>query len=275
MMDKNLVNKMKMKIKAKVEAVMPPHMIRSIRYWIGIFCRNDLNKLAALYGTDKSSLGYMDHYALHLSKFKRKRFNLLEIGVGGYGDLHFGGASLRVWKMYFPRANVFGIDVCDKSSLQERRIKIFQGDQKDESFLERVSGDMETIDVVVDDGSHFNEDVIRSFCFLFPKMSDGGIYVVEDTCASYWPSYDGDPNARNDVKTIMSFFKSLLDGMNYKEFESMLPGYEPSYFDKKIVSMHFYHNLIFIYKGDNDGKTILERFPYLTHSLTGPSEEGA
>lgn len=249
MIDKNLVNKMKIKVMGKVDAVMRQ---RRVRYWIGLLFRNDLNKLAVFHGTDKSSLGYMDHYKLHLSKFKRKRFNLLEIGVGGYESPSSGCASLRVWKTYFPRANLFGIDICDKSQLQERRIKVFQGSQGDENFLEGVFGDMGTIDVVIDDGSHFSKDVIQSFCFLFPKLSDGGIYVVEDTCTSYWPSYDGDPNARNDAKTTMGFFKSLLDGMNYKEFESMLPGYEPSYFDKKIVSMHFYHNLIVIYKGDND-----------------------
>ena len=31
--------------------------------------------------------------------------------------------------------------------------------------------------------------------------------------------------------------------------------YKQTYFDKKIVSMHFYHNLIFIYKGNNNEKS--------------------
>ena len=47
-------------------------------------------------------------------------------------------------------------------------------------------------------------------------------------------------------KTIMNYFKSLTDALNNQEF--LIPNYKQNYFDKKIVSMHFYHNLIFIYK---------------------------
>ncbi len=252
-MDENLVNKMKITFRGKLLRVW--WWLRKNRYRFGFLFRNDLHKLAVINGTDKLSLGYIDHYALHLSKFKRKRFNLLEIGVGGYKGSLAGGESLRMWKTYFPRANVFGIDIYDKSRLEETRIKTFQGHQAEENFLERVVAETGGIDVVIDDGSHVSEDVIRSFCFLFPKLSDGGIYVVEDLQTSYYPDYPDpgvDLNARNDVKTSMGFFKSLLDGFYYKDFKAVPSGYEPSYFDKKIVAMHFYHNLLFIYKGDND-----------------------
>lgn len=51
----------------------------------------------------------------------------------------------------------------------------------------------------------------------------------------------------------MNYFKSLTDSLNNQEF--IIPDYEQSYFDKTIISMHFYHNLIFIYKGNNDEKS--------------------
>jgi hypothetical protein len=38
--------------------------------------------------------------------------------------------------------------------------------------------------------------------------------------------------------------------MNHIEYAR--PDYMPSYFDQHIVAMHFYHNLVFIYKGHND-----------------------
>lgn len=45
--------------------------------------------------------------------------------------------------------------------------------------------------------------------------------------------------------------------MNYEEF--LNPGYTPSYFDKNIVSLHFYHNLVIVYKGDNsEGSNFIE-----------------
>ena len=48
----------------------------------------------------------------------------------------------------------------------------------------------------------------------------------------------------------MNFFKSIVDSLNNKEF--IKPGYEQNYHDKNIVSIHFYHNMIFIYKDDNN-----------------------
>ena len=53
----------------------------------------------------------------------------------------------------------------------------------------------------------------------------------------------------------MNYFKSLTDALNNQEF--LIPNYKQNYFDKKIVSMHFYHNMIFIYKGNNDEKSNL------------------
>ena len=32
----------------------------------------------------------------------------------------------------------------------------------------------------------------------------------------------------------------------------MIPCYIKNYFERKIISIHFYHNMIFIYKGNND-----------------------
>ena len=41
----------------------------------------------------------------------------------------------------------------------------------------------------------------------------------------------------------------------------MIPDYQRSYYDAHITSMHFYHNMIFIYKGDNN-----EASNYLTNN---------
>ena len=56
----------------------------------------------------------------------------------------------------------------------------------------------------------------------------------------------------------MNFLKSLTDSLNYEEFDKQ--GYVPSYYDKHIVSMSFYHNLVFIHKGNNnEGSNIIRR----------------
>jgi hypothetical protein len=215
---------------------------------------SDLNKLAEIYQTDKiGNHCYTPHYASHLKKFKYDRIKLLEIGVGGYENLHEGGNSLRMWKKYFPFGKIFSIDLFDKSSLQENRIKIFCGSQIDTNFLEKITNKIGEIDIIIDDGSHINEHVIETFKMLFPKLKNGGIYVVEDTQTSYWKDYGGDMDLSNS-KTTMNFFKGLTDSLNYKEFKNT--NHEHDYFGSKIRSIHFYHNLIFIYKGDNNNGSI-------------------
>ena len=214
----------------------------------------DLNKLGIIYGTDKiAGHSYTKHYMRHLKKFKYKKINLLEIGVGGYKNPNSGGQSLRMWKRYFLFGKIFSLDIYDKSSLQENRIKIFQGSQVDKDFLNKVTNEIGGIDIIIDDGSHINEHVIKTFNLLFPKLNDNGIYVVEDMQTSYWEDFGGDSNDLKNPKTMMNYFKSLTDSLNNQEF--VIPNYKQNYFDKKITSMHFYHNMVFIYKGNNDEKS--------------------
>jgi demethylmacrocin O-methyltransferase len=211
----------------------------------------NLTKLGQIYGTDKTgSHFYTPHYETHFKRFKYKRINLLEIGVGGYERPDLGGESLRMWKRYFPFANIYSIDIYDKNKIQEKRITIFKGSQIDSSFLNSVINEIGELDIIIDDGSHINKHVIMSFKILFPKLKDGGVYVIEDTQTSYWKDYGGDSINLNNPNTTMNFFKKLTDSLNNKEF--IKPGYQPNYFDRKIISIHFYHNLIFIYKGNND-----------------------
>ena len=62
----------------------------------------------------------------------------------------------------------------------------------------------------------------------------------------------------NAAHTSMNFFKSLIDGLNHEEFAA--PIRDPDYFDRHIVGMHFYHNLIFIEKGENnEGSNVIKR----------------
>ena len=68
--------------------------------------------------------------------------------------------------------------------------------------------------------------------------------MVEDIETSYWPP-NGNLTDRNDPQTSMGFFKSLVDGLNHEEFRN---AYEPTYFDRNIMSIFFYHNLVIIKK---------------------------
>jgi demethylmacrocin O-methyltransferase len=215
------------------------------------FVPGNLNQLARIYKTDKwGEHRYTPHYKTHLKKYRFKKINLLEIGVGGYEEPLAGGFSLRMWKKYFPFGKIYSVDIHDKSPLQEKRIKIYQGSQVDLNLLDQIVHEIGTIDVIIDDGSHINEHVITTFKHLFPKLKDGGVYVIEDTQTSYWEDFGGSSENLNDPKTMMNFFKNLTDSVNFMEFTKA--NYEPTYYDLHITSIHFYHNLIFIHKNLND-----------------------
>ncbi len=154
-----------------------------------------------------------------------------------------------MWKAYFSKANIYAIDIYDKSAIQEDRIRIFKGSQIDESFLSEVYQSIGSIDIVIDDGSHINEHVIKTFKTLFPLLSCNGIYAIEDIHTSYWPHAGGDSENLDNPSTSMNFCKRLTDCLNHKEF---INSHELAYFDKHIVGVHFYHNLVVIKKGLNN-----------------------
>lgn len=147
---------------------------------------DDLNKLATLYSTDKwNSHFYTPHYQKHFGHMRRKRMNIIEIGVGGDKNMRMGGASLRMWKAFFPKSLIHGVDIHDKSHLQEDRIRIYQGSQFDGDFLIGIYKKIGSLDIVIDDGSHVNEHVIFTFLVLFPLLNENGVYVIEDIQTSY------------------------------------------------------------------------------------------
>ena len=213
---------------------------------------HDLAFLAGYFNTDKmGNHFYAPHYMTHFRAFRRRRIKLLEIGVGGVAAPDFGGHSLRMWKRYFPRAEIYSVDIYDKSALEESRIRIFRGSQIDPGLWAEVFKEVGEFDLIIDDGSHVNRHVLETFRMLFPRLKSGGIYVIEDTQTSYWPNYEGDGCTLDNPATQMNFYKRLVDGLNYQEFPSGGVQAATEY-DRQITSLHFYHNMVFIYKGAND-----------------------
>ena len=204
----------------------------------------NLDLLARLYHTDKWGVHwYTQHYQRYFAPLRQQRIQLLEIGVGGYDDSAQGGSSLRMWKAFFPKARIVGIDLHDKTHMSEPRIEIRQCDQTDAEKLRQINAEYGGFDIIIDDGSHLNEHVIKTFGILFPLLRQGGIYSIEDTQTSYWPSWGG---GIDNPDSMINFVKRLVDGLNHVEYP--IREYAPSYFDKNIVEIAFFHNLIIIRK---------------------------
>ena len=175
-----------------------------------------LDQLAIKYGTDKSSLihNYCVKYQKYLPFNQEDPIKLLEIGV-------FEGNSLLTWSEYFPNSSIIGIDINPECKQYEKdNIIIEIGSQVDEEFLKEVIEKHGPFDMILDDGSHFQSHMIKSFEILFPHVKNQGIYIVEDTCYSYWPTYEGGLNLPN---TSVEYFKKLIDDVNFQGQYSSLP----------------------------------------------------
>jgi hypothetical protein len=215
---------------------------------------DNLTWLGRYFGTDKAGPRhhYTPIYQRFFSSFRTESFVLLEIGIGGYSRAGQGGASLRMWKHYFPHAQVVGVDIEDKSFVTEPRIRAFQGDQTDAERLRDIVDQIGRPRIIVDDGSHRPEHTRATFRILFPLLRRGGYYVIEDTQTSYWPKWGGSTD-RSDPTTTMALVKDLIDGLNYVEFRQQ--NYRPTYTDRNIREIHCFHNLVIIKKGRNDATT--------------------
>jgi hypothetical protein len=60
------------------------------------------------------------------------------------------------------------------------------GDQSDDTFWKCFLVDYgKDWDIIIDDGSHFNSHIIKTFGHLWPVLKAGGFYAIEDLGVSY------------------------------------------------------------------------------------------
>jgi cephalosporin hydroxylase len=176
---------------------------------------------------------YFPIYDRHFSRFVNTSCVVLEIGVQR-------GGSLQLWKKHFgPLARIIGIDIDPASKFEEEQIQVFIGDQKDTDFLQKVLDAVGMVDVVIDDGSHMQSDINRTFEFLYPRISPNGLYLVEDLHTSYWDTHEG---GLKRPGTFIEECKTMIDHLN---------GYytNPSSFTQSTQSIHFYDSVAVFEKG--------------------------
>lgn len=177
---------------------------------------------------------YLGHYDQYFRRFKDTPVRMLEIGV-------FEGGSLELWRKYFgDRATIFGIDInpdCAGKVDAPNQVRI--GSQDDPEFLRSVVEEMGGVDLILDDGSHHGSHIIASFRALFPLLSDGGLYVIEDMHDDFseWP--------RTRRNQSLSFIKRLIDDMHtpYTRLEPLETN--------SIGGLHLFDSMAFIEKNEH------------------------
>jgi len=137
-----------------------------------------LNELAIMYSLDKHVLychNYINSYNELFTNVKNTVKNVLEIGIGSVENNQMQhvcnkgyktGNSLRCWRDYFLNANIYGIDIFN-CNINEERIKTFVANQANIFELSQVIEEInDSLDIIIDDGSHNHQHQIISFMFL-------------------------------------------------------------------------------------------------------------
>ena len=200
-----------------------------------------LIEIGKKYPSSKNISGFIQLYEKYFFSLKNSKINILEIGIEN-------GDSLRIWREYFPNANICGVDII-KKNFQINNVDIQQGDQSNHNFLKSLIDNYKKFDIIIDDGSHKAKHIIASFNFLFPYLNNDGIYVIEDLQTSYFPRYGGSRINLRKKNSSMNFIKSLTDSINYEKNNK--PFFKKNKFDGLIKSIYFHQNIAFIYKGES------------------------
>ena len=211
---------------------------------------------------------FFDIYDSHLSHLRDEKLKILEIGV-------YNGGSLYMWKNFFPNSEVVGIDIDPYTKRWEEKdmnVRVHIGDQCDLNFLQKIVDKEGPFDLIIDDAGHENDQIITSLDFLFNHLNEGGVYVVEDTFAAYWPGYsckrekgtDGEilnPKLKPfcSVNTSMEYLKELTDKLNcwayrHKDADYLKKGGDLDKYEKGLHSIHFYDSIVFLNKHKRPGE---------------------
>lgn len=201
------------------------------------YAKNDnsqINKLCDLYGTDKGeskkdnhpylwkSHNYADFYEM-LFRCRRKNVQLLiECGLGtnnincksSMGINGKPGASLRMWKDFFPSARIIGVDIDKEILFNEERIETFYCDQLKKKSIENFAKQSNLLensaDIILDDGLHNFKAGVSFFEGMIKFLNEDGIYLIEDV-------------SPNDMYLYKDYFSSFLEKFTVRFIKGIRP----------------------------------------------------
>lgn len=170
-----------------------------------IFNKHDTDKNASFHN-------YPRQYEPLLKQFRTQPIKYLEIGV-------FNGGSIKAFREYFQNATcILGLDINENCKTHEDTANntfVEIGNATDANFIQTITEKYGTFDIILDDGSHSNTDVIATFELLFPLLNDNGIYIVEDTIC-----YKADCFINPIQKNHLEYFYQYIPFLNQWRYDS-------------------------------------------------------
>lgn len=142
--------------------------------------------------TDKNTThSYLDLYQKLFVDKRETAKNVLEVGIGNFGEKN--GGSIKLWRDFFINATVYGLDVLPISRVIDELI----GDPRVVLHLESDAYDIDfftthflnkniKFDMMLDDGPHSLESMIKFIQLYSQIMTEDGILLIEDVQCWSW-----------------------------------------------------------------------------------------
>jgi len=209
-------------------------------------------------GASVKFANFFSVYDQHFLPIRDRIKSVLEVGIEG-------GGSLTLWERYFPNIEkVVGIDTHHSCAKWGRgKIHTYIGDASDRAFVEAVCMEEGDFDVVIDDGSHQQEQALATFRIMWPHLNDNGWYIIEDTQCSYWQRLQGGVGA---TASMVELGKSLADSVTWWAIEGRDKPNLTEAYNGEVRGVHFHPAAIFVEKGP-------ERNHHLHYAFSDPEAQ--
>ena len=157
--------------------------------------------------TDKNTIhSYLETYQKILNNKKDTAQNVLEIGIAE-------GGSIKMWSEFFTNATIHGLDIIHMDSIWDEiknndKIVLYTStDAYNDTFIKTEFLDKnKRFDVMIDDGPHTLESMLKFIRLYSQLMTNNGILIIEDV-----QSWDWIKILRNMVPLSLKKFIKVYD----------------------------------------------------------------
>jgi hypothetical protein len=133
---------------------------------------NELSKLALKHGTDKFKRhNYTEIYFDFFKYLKNNKIKLLELGI-------LNGDSLRMWREWFPNAEITGVDHNIKNLKPIDNVNIIKSNTQTIDICRDLNN--EEFDIIIDDADHHPYQQLITLWNTWPLLKKDGLYIIED-----------------------------------------------------------------------------------------------
>lgn len=144
---------------------------------------NQLSEIDNSYTDKNTTHSYLPLYNCLLEPLRETATNVLEVGIGDFDKKN--GGSLLMWRKYFTKAIIYGLDILPQTRVLDELIEddtvilYTETNAYDKNLISNKFKD-KRFDFLIDDGPHTLDSQIEFIKLYSPLLSDNGILIVED-----------------------------------------------------------------------------------------------